>query len=296
MLAAGSGCQSVLTHFIVSAPNRFHPLRGQVNLKHVSNRLHGVDQQFWVIVGPPEARLLVSVMEPKNGAMCPRGTVLVVHGIYSSSSSMMGKARDLASAGYRAVLVDVRGHGQSSGEFLTFGLRESQDLSQVIDALAARGLWAGNLGVVGISYGATTSIHLAGRDPRVAAVVAIAPFNNMRQEVSHFAYATIPFSRKLMADETVQQAINRAGQIARYDPDLASADLAISQTSAPILLMHGDEDGLVPSENSAQLAWAGSGNVSFVQMPGLGHHGIWFDREGDVKRLTRQWFDLYLGF
>ena len=58
---------------------------------------------------------------------------------------------------------------------MTFGLQEAKDLSQVVDALGQRGLLAGNLGVYGISYGATTAIHLAAADRRVRAVVAVEP-------------------------------------------------------------------------------------------------------------------------
>ena len=43
---------------------------------------------------------------------------------------------------------------------MTFGVQEAKDLSQVIDALGGGACWR-RLGVCGISYGATTSIHLA---------------------------------------------------------------------------------------------------------------------------------------
>lgn len=293
-LLSSAGCRSVLTHFIASTPNRFHPLAGEVNLSYVSHRLHGVDEQFWVEVGPPCARLLVSVVEPCESFACPRGTVLVVHGIYADSSSMLGKARDLAQAGYRAVLVDLRGHGQSSGRWLTFGLRESRDLSQVIDELAARRIWTGKLGVLGISYGATTSIHLAGRDPRIAAVVAIAPFNSMREEVPHFAHQVIPFSRRLMADETVQEAIDRAASKGDFNPDLAVAGMAIQQTVAPVLILQGTSDKVVPPRNARELAWAGAGHTRLIMLPDLGHTGIWFDHDDEVKQWSRIWFDQYL--
>ena len=81
--------------------------------------------------------------------------------------------------GFALVLLLVP-HGHSTGEWLTYGPREAEDLSQVIDELDRRKLLEGRLGVYGISYGATTAIHLAAIDPRVEAVVAVAPFGSMR--------------------------------------------------------------------------------------------------------------------
>ena len=55
----------------------------------------------------------------------------------------------LAFAGYRVALVDLRGHGRSTGEYLTYGVREAQDVSQVIDAMEQQQLIAGTIGVFG---------------------------------------------------------------------------------------------------------------------------------------------------
>jgi len=63
---------------------------------------------------------------------------------------------------YRAVVPDLRGHGRSSGDFLTYGALDAHDLSQLANALDEKGLLSGKLGVVGTSYGAATAIEFAG--------------------------------------------------------------------------------------------------------------------------------------
>ena len=170
-----------LAEVMASLPNRINPWAAEANPLPPIERLLGVDQQFWVKVGPPDATLSVSVVEPRGKSPSPRGTILVLHGILARSATMLPAAGALADSGYRAVLVDLRGHGRSTGEYMTFGLQEAKDLSQVIDALEQRGLVAGNVGVYGISYGATTSIHLAAVDCRVRAVVAVEPFATARR-------------------------------------------------------------------------------------------------------------------
>jgi pimeloyl-ACP methyl ester carboxylesterase len=253
----------------------------------------GIDQQFYVAVGPPMAELFVSVIEPQDRTCEPVGTILVIHGIRSRSAWMLSTARGITEAGYRAVLVDLRGHGRSTGEYLTYGVQEAKDLSKVIDELAYRGLLVGPLGVFGISYGATSSIQLAGFDSRVQAVVAVAPFSNMREEVPHYLRTAVP-GGKLVSDETFQKAIDESGRRAGFDPDFPTALQAIQETEAPVLLMHGTDDWLVPRQHSEKLHAIAPDHTELILLPREGHCSIWFDIDGDVQRATRAWFDRYL--
>jgi pimeloyl-ACP methyl ester carboxylesterase len=292
-ISAGAGCSAPLGSLMVHAPNRFNPLAGPSNRLPPVERLAGVDGQFFVPVGPPDASLSVSVIEPKDVPGPPRGTILVLHGIYARSLWMLGPANALARAGYRSVLVDLRGHGRSTGEHLTFGVQEAKDLSQVIDALQQRGLVSGGIGVYGISYGATTSIHLAGRDRRVRAVVAVAPFSTMRDEVPQFTRVMTPFGW-MIPPQTYQRAIDEAGRLAAFDPDRASAVEAIRRTSAPVLLVHGTDDRVVPHGHSVRLHAAAPGHSWLVSVPLHGHKTIARDATSGVAGHVRAWFDWWL--
>ena len=88
---------------------------------------------------------------------------------------MLPAARKLARDGYRVVLVDLRGCGRSSGEWISWGGIEIHDMSQLLDELHRRGLADDRVGVVGFSYGGSLGIQLAAVDRRVKAVVALRP-------------------------------------------------------------------------------------------------------------------------
>ncbi len=283
-----------LAEVIASVPNRINPWAAEDNPLPPIERLLGVDQQFSVKVGPPEASLSVSLIEPRGNLPSPRGTILVLHGVLDRSAVMIPAARGLADAGYRTVLVDLRGRGRSTGKFMTFGLQEAKDLSQVIDSLERRGLLAGSLGVYGISYGAMTSIHLAAADRRVRAVVAIEPFSTVREEVPHFARVVAPGLGLLISDKTYQESLDEAGRIADYDPDAADAVKAIQRTSAPVLIMHGTNDWVVPHEQSERLHAAAVDHSELILVPYMGHVAMWFDPGGHVKQRARDWFDRWL--
>ena len=115
----------------------------------------GISQQLRIAVGPPSALLSVWIMEPSRRPL--QGTVLLLHGIRDSKSSMRGMGQVLADGGFRSVLIDLRGHGSSTGDWLTYGVVDSQDLTQVLDALDRRNLLAEPVGVFGCSYGAATA-------------------------------------------------------------------------------------------------------------------------------------------
>ena len=287
LLPLCTACDRPLSMMMVSTPNRFNPLVCERNPLPPIEAV-GTDQQFMVPVGPPDAALSVSVVEPTCGAnpTSAKGTILVVHGIFGRSVTMLHTAHRLANAGYRAVLVDLRGHGRSTGEYLTYGTQESRDLSQVIDALQARGLAGGPIGVYGVSYGATTSIHLAAIDWRVRAVVAVEPFSMVRPELAHFA-AIIP-------QQTFEQALSEAGCVAGFNPGLSDAADAIGRTSAPVLLMHGTDDWIVPYWNSVLLHEEAAAHSELVTFPWRGHQSLWLDFDGELACRAVAWFDRWL--
>ncbi|MFQ5734717.1 MAG: alpha/beta hydrolase [Planctomycetaceae bacterium] len=291
-LLAG-GCAESLGRAMVTAPHQFNPFARPKRYSPPVRYALGIDQQFEVDVGPPDATLAVSVVEPIDSKQ-PRGTILVLHGIWNESFWMLGTAKMLAEEGFRAVLVDLRGHGRSTGDWLTYGVREAKDLSQVIDALERRDLIAGNLGVYGISYGATTSIHLAGGDPRITAVVAVAPFSRMRDEVPDYARTMLPGVERFVSEDRLREAVDAAGRHADFNPDRSDAVAAIRRTRARVMILHGSDDWLVPPYHALRLYEAGRDHCEFVLLPMTGHVSIWFDADGEVARQTKRWFGRWL--
>lgn len=292
MIACAAGCTGPLAGVMVSAPNRLNPFAGDSNpLPPLESWV--ADRHLWVHVGPPEAALSVSIVEPADGA-APRGTVLVLHGIYTRSVTMLPQARALSRAGYRAVLVDLRGHGRSTGEYLTYGVQEAKDVSQVIDALEQQQLIAGEIGVWGISYGATTSIHLAACDSRVRAVVAVEPFGMVRPEIQHFGRLMMPEITCFVSDSKLQRILDRAAAKAGFDPDRSNAVDAIGRTSAPVLLVHGTDDWVAPYWNSVMLQQAAPDHSERIPIAGGGHTSLWFDCDGRVSSSAILWFDQWL--
>ena len=107
----------------------------------------------------------------------PRGTVVLLHGYGLAQFSMAPWALRLGQEGWRCVLVDLRGHGKSTGRRIYFGMKEANDLTQLLDALAHDGQLREPVGVMGESYGAALALRWKTVDARVGQWwSAIAPY------------------------------------------------------------------------------------------------------------------------
>ncbi|MDB4968142.1 MAG: acetoin dehydrogenase subunit dihydrolipoyllysine-residue acetyltransferase [Myxococcales bacterium] len=219
-------------------------------------------------VGPPSATLSVSVIEPR---LPPRATIVVLHGIRDQKDFLRHVGLHLAEAGYRAVLVDSRGHGHSTGQYLTWGVQEPRDLTQVIDAL---GYGDGPIGVFGESYGAAMSIMWAAHDPRVRAVVAVAPFSSLREIVPDWWKLNVPLIGRMIPRFVLNRSIDEGARMARFDPDASSPKLAATRSRAPILIVHGSDDNTVPYDESVTIARAAPATVKLVTLDGQDHDHI----------------------
>ncbi len=197
------------------------------------------------------ATLDVWIVDPEHPTTA---TVLVLHGIRGTKVPMLPLGRKLASEGWRAVLVDHRGHGGSTGAHLTYGVHESADLIALVDQLEARGELVGPLAVHGTSYGAATALLYAAGDPRVEAVVAIAPFASLREVVPSYIERVIGPLAALVPGAWVNDVIDRAGERGAYDPDAACPACAAPHVRGAVFLAHGDADRRIPPWNGARIA------------------------------------------
>jgi fermentation-respiration switch protein FrsA (DUF1100 family) len=88
--------------------------------------------------------------------------------------------------------------------------------------------------------------------------------------------------------------VDRAGAMAGFDPDKSDAVDAIQRTAAPVLLLHGTNDWIVPYWNSILLQQAASDHSERVAIPRGGHASLWFDLDGSVSARAIEWFDRWL--
>jgi pimeloyl-ACP methyl ester carboxylesterase len=281
------GCAHDLAEQMVAAPNN---RLGADRSAPVGATAPAMDEtHFMVTVGPPKAELAVWVMEPRTQVV--RGTILMLHGFVANHNFVRNAAEVFCAAGYRAVLVDLRGHGESTGDHVTFGVVESRDMVQVTDYLQAHHLAGAKVGVYGTSLGAAIAIEYAGIDPRVSSVVAVAPFATLKEEAPRFGRTMVPMPGLFMSPTDYAEVLKDAGEIGEFDPASASPLAAIGRTKARVLLIHGALDNVIPHEDSEQLHAAAPANSELKILPAHGHMTACLDLTGEVPRLAREFFE-----
>lgn len=240
-------------------------------------------------VGPPNARIAGWLVEPTNGAA--KGTVVLLHGVRMDKRSLAPMGAALTDAGYRAVLLDLRGHGESSGRYLTYGAVEAADVSQVLDSLSASGLALGQVGVYGFSYGGAVALEVGARDPRVQCVVAVAAFSSLREVVADYRQKYLPWPVALIPERWFQGAVDHAAAWADFDPDRSAPIELVRHSTAVTLLIHGSADTQIPLRHSRALLKAAGDRAKLVVLPGATHDAMPSDASGAIRREAVAWFD-----
>jgi pimeloyl-ACP methyl ester carboxylesterase len=323
MLFAGCVTPQGLANRIAKAPNLqygFLPDKQWQKWSRMLFRTNDPFQYLTIPVGPPEAKLSVmelpaanynvevrtrvvrqtngtrdfvlEVVQKTNAVTAPLkelGTIVLLHGYMMQKETMVPWAIVLAQAGYRVVLVDVRGHGQSTGQTFTAGKYETADLIQMLDYLTAQKLCDPSVGVLGHSFGADLALFWAARDLRVKTVVAIAPYNKPDEAIPRLAKAL----KWPISTNKLQQAIVLA------EPKLGikwsdwTAESALAGIQEPVLLIGGVRDIISPPQDLRLLKRAAPAGSQAILIPAADHFviGYWFQ---ELATPVKEWFQQHL--
>ncbi|MEX0900649.1 MAG: alpha/beta fold hydrolase [Gammaproteobacteria bacterium] len=192
------------------------------------------------------------------------GTAVLLHGFSMDRLQMVSWAVYLASHGWRTVLVDLRGHGESGGDERAWGPGDGRDLQALANALYERELVVGPLVAFGASYGGAAALHWASVDRRLDAVVTLAAYANAGEVIQTGADVVVPFGR-MIPDRTLARGIERAGE--RIGNDLMngiSPESVANDILAPVMIIHGADDRVVPVAHAQRLHDAMDGSTLWI--------------------------------
>ena len=180
--------------------------------------------------------------------------IALVHGWESARDRTLPHAQFLHAAGFHVLAVDVRGHGQNQPESLPISVGEfAIDAAAAVRWLAAR-QEVTKVGLLGHSMGAAGAMVAAAAEPAVAAVVGVStPADPYRLTRQTFRLASLPIPGAIawpLAWLTTHVFLGPRG----HTPAEVSASRAVREIEVPMLLVHGDEDHVVPVGHLARLA------------------------------------------
>jgi fermentation-respiration switch protein FrsA (DUF1100 family) len=120
------------------------------------------------VIGPPPADLgATAIAFPSASGATLRGwyapgalghgAVLLVHGIHADRGVMLPRARFLHRAGYSVLLFDLQAHGESTGDRITFGIKEGLDVESALGVLRQKAPGE-RVGVIAVSLGGAAAL------------------------------------------------------------------------------------------------------------------------------------------
>lgn len=196
-----------------------------------------------LVLPTPDGERLVAWWKPPQPG---KALILYFHGNGGSLWNRRLRAQTLTEGGRGLLMASYRGYSGSTGAPTEEGLRID---ARAAYEWAARSYEPARIAVYGESLGTGVAVRLATERP-VAGLILDAPYTSTA-DVAGLTYWFVPVTW-LMRDQ------------------FRSKDI-IGEVKAPILVLHGDRDGIIPFELGERLYEAAPEPKRFVRLPGAGH-------------------------
>lgn len=224
---------------------------------------------------------------PASGAAGP--VVIAVHGRDSCrrDPNVMLPAGMLHRAGFGALLIDLRNHGDSDADNGRWagGAKEYRDVLGAWDWLVARGVDPGRIGLFGASLGAGTVTIAMGEEPRVAATWADSSYADE-------GIAAAEYAASKGYPSWVASAAMPIGRLTS-EPELGTrspGEEVLKLAGRPFAIVQGLADETVLPHHAVDLAaaaYAGGTPVSPWIIPGAQHtEGMLMEPDAYDSRLV----------
>jgi pimeloyl-ACP methyl ester carboxylesterase len=200
--------------------------------------------------------------------------VVLLHGGLGHGGNWSYQVPALVKSGYRAVLIDSRGHGRSTRDARPFSYElMGSDVLAVMDALHLE-----RAGLVGWSDGACTALILAAKAPsRVAGVFFFAcnmdpsgvnPFDFFPTLKRCFARHTKDYAELSATPDDFKEFVAAVTLMQQTQPNYTADDLA--KISVPVVIVQGEHEQFIKHEHAEYLARS-IPNAEFVVLNGVSH-------------------------
>ena len=170
--------------------------------------------------------------------------------------------------GFSVLMADQRGHGDSEGDTITFGIRERYDCLDWANAAVEKFGPETKILLLGVSMGAATVLMASDLPlpPQVKGIIADCGYDSpediLRETMRRWHYPQFP---------TWQLTRLGAKLFGHLDVRECSALESMKHARVPVLLIHGEADNVVPCQMASALRRACASHAELLTVPGAGH-------------------------
>lgn len=173
-------------------------------------------------------------------------TVLLLHSIRSDRRSMLPRARLLIEAGYSTLLVDLPGHGESDGDVITAGWRESDAVTAAVDYIKMKSPTQ-KVAIVGRSLGGAAALFASPLE--IDALVLESVYPTITDAIHNRVAMRVGPLHHIVAPALTLQLYPRLGVSASQISPIEY----ISKVNCPVLVVAGDRDLHTTLEETSRL-------------------------------------------
>lgn len=174
--------------------------------------------------------------------------VILQHGHTSRKFGMLKFAPLFYRYGCHLLMVDARYHGESEGEFCTYGYHEKHDMVQIIDWFRKKTkLPTSKIGLMGASMGGSIMLMTAAEYPKpLAFVISDSTYTNLYSILTQEAVKRYGLWIKLLFPAAEWLSNIRADFVLKN----VSPEKAARKIKIPVMLIHSVDDNLIPASHS----------------------------------------------
>lgn len=196
--------------------------------------------------------------------------VIMFHGYRGTSCrDFSGGAYEMIQLGYNVILVDERGHKESKGHSITFGVKEKRDVENWI--IYAKKTFGEDKRIilVGISMGGATVLLASDLLKQGDKVIADCPYTTPKEVISNTLQNNLKMNPKIFYP--IANLVSIIFGHANLNKD--DAEEHVKNSKAKIMIIHGEEDTIVPYKFSKRIADLHKDKVRYELFP-KAEHGI----------------------
>ena len=196
-------------------------------------------------------------------------TIIYCHGLFRSRLEMLERAEAFDQLGYAGLLMDFRGHGNSSAAMTSMGYLERLDIIGAVHYLRDSLHIQTPIVVYGVSMGAAAALLAAAEEPQIAGLIIDSSFLSFDETITHHAKLFFNLPKFPVASALILFTKWRVG----FTPENFDLQRAVQKIGdRPILFMAGAEDTRMPPEIAQTLYGASpSSHKNIVIIPKASH-------------------------